>query len=235
MSPLVSVIRHDLVNIRRDQIMRNLVGMMILVVAAAAVMRAMGFFEPWWVEIQIVLLLSYTPGIGFLFGMLIVDELDSGVHQAMQVSPVNTSGVALARIAVAVAFVFTYSLAMIAILRTIALPLHTLLLPLTGLALATAWATLTVPAFAKDKVQAFGLFKVVNLSVPVAALGLFVPSDAWYAPLLLSFPATWLVRGLLAFLAEDTTGGVLWSLGGIAYFAVLLAVSAVAFGRKQQR
>lgn len=235
MSPLQSVIRHDFINIRRDDVMRNLVGMMVVIIAAAALVRALGYFEPWWVEIQIVLLLSYTPGIGYLFGMLIVDEFDSGVNQAMQVSPLDTSGVAVARVVVAVAFVFVYSLAMLGIVRMIEISFVHVVLPLLGLAVATAWATITVPAFAKDKVQAFGLFKVVNISVQVAAVSLFVPEDAWYAPVFLLFPATWSVRGLLAFLAGDTTSGALWSLGGVAYFAVLLGISALAYHRKQHR
>jgi len=235
MSPLISLAAHDLYTIRRDQVLRNVIGLMILVVAAAAMVRVLGYFPDWWVHIQIVLLLGYVPGMGYLSAVLIVDEMDSGVDQALRVSPLSQSHVLALRMIMCVLFVLSYGLVMVLVTRMITLPLIHWLPPLLALSLASVWTTITVPALSRDKVQALGLFKALNLYVQIAALYLFVPQNAWYTQLLLASPATWSVRSILAFTEGRPADGYLWAVGGAVLWLLLIAFSVAAFQRRHHR
>ncbi len=234
MSPLMSLAAHDLANIRRDQVLLNIVGLMLVILAVATALRAFGYFSDWWETIQILLLLGYMPGMGYLSAMLIVDEMDSGVHRALRVTPLSQNRVLALRIAMCILFVLPYGLAMVLVARMIELPLVQWLPPLLALSLASVWTAITVPALSRDKVQALGLFKGLNLYVQVAALYLFIPRDSWYAQLLLLSPATWSVRSILAFIDGATTAGYVWALGGVVFWIVLIALSTIAYQRKQE-
>jgi uncharacterized membrane protein YqaE (UPF0057 family) len=209
-------------------VLLNIIGLMLVIVAIAAVVRAFGYFSEWWVTIQLLLLLGYMPGMGYLSAMLIVDEMDSGVHRALHVTPLSQSHVLALRIAMCVLFVLPYGLA-----RMIELPLIEWLPPLLALSLASVWTAITVPALSHDKVQALGLFKGLNLYVQIAALYLFIPQDAWYAHLLLLSPATWSVKSILAFIDGASAAGHLWAFGGIVFWTVLVAVSVAIYRRRQ--
>ena len=235
MSPLLSLAVHDLASIRRDKVLINIVGLMLAIVAVAAIVRDLGYFSDWWVTIQLVLLLGYMPGVGYLSAMLVIDEKDSGVDQALRVSPLRQSHAIALRIAMCILFVLSYGITMVLVTRMVALPLVQWLLPLLALSLASVWTTLTVLALSRDKVQAIGLFRALNLYVQIAALYLFIPQDAWYAQLLLASPATWSVKSVLAFIDGATAAGALWALGAIAFWSSLIAVSIVAYRHGQNR
>lgn len=235
MSPLASLAAHDLASIRRDRVLLNIVGLLLAMVAIAAGLRAYGYFADWWVNIQVVMLLGYMPGMGYLFAMLIVDERDSGVDRALRISPLRQSRALALRIAMCILVVLVYGLVMVLATRMIELPLAEWLPPLFALALASVWTTITVPALSRDKVQALGLFRGLNLYVQVAALYLFIPRDAWYAQLLLLSPATWSVKSILSFISGETASGCLWALGGGGFWALLISVSIVVYLRGQGR
>lgn len=233
MNRVLAVIRHDLVSITRDSIMVNVVVMMIVVAALASVLRHMGLYPEWWHNTQLLLLIAYMPGMGYLFAMLIVDEMDSGVNQVLLVSPASAIGVFWARVSLPTAFVLAYAFAFIYAARAIELPFHQWLLPVLTLSMSVSWVTLLVPALSRDKVQALGLFKILNLYVAIATVGLFIPQDAWYRPVLWLTPASWALNGIQAFIAGEDAQGYAWSAGGLIFFGLLVAHAAWLYLRRQ--
>jgi len=223
---LAALARHDLRTIARDAVMRNILVLMIVLVGVAAWVRVAGLFEDWWLLIQIVLLLGYMPGFGYVFAMLLVDEVGAGVDRALSVTPLPRAAPLLLRTVAGSLFVFAYGLVMVLVIGMVDLPVWQWLLPVAGLALATPTATLAIPALARDKVQAMGLFKILNLATQIAVVYLFVPHEAWYATLFFLVPATWSVAGILAFGDENVAGGLAWSAGGLAFATLLLAAAA---------
>ncbi|MHA6298149.1 hypothetical protein [Devosia sp. CAU 1758] len=235
MNQILTVIRHDIVSITRDSVMINIVVMLFVLAAAAATLRHMGVYPEYWHNTQLLLLLTYMPGMGYLFAMLIVDELDSGVNQALLVSPASVMGVLWARVAMPTLFVILYAFLFIYSARAIDLPFVQWLLPVLTLSLAVSWVTLLVPAISRDKVQALGLFKILNLYVAIATVGLFIPQDAWYRPVLWLTPASWALNGIEAFVAGNGGTGYAWSAGGLVFFGLLVAHAAWLYLRRQSR
>lgn len=235
MRQVLSVIRHDLVSITRDSVMINIVVMLVVLAAVAATLRHMGLYPEFWYNTQLLLLLAYMPGLGYLFAMLIVDEIDSGVNQALLVSPASVMGVLWARVSLPTLFVIAYAFLFIYSAQAIALPFHHWLLPILTLSLSVSWVTLLVPALSRDKVQALGLFKVLNLYTSIAIVGLFIPHDAWYRTVLLLTPAFWALNGIEAFVAGSQAAGYAWSLGGLLFFALLVAHAGWLYMRRQSR
>ena len=119
--------------------------------------------------------------------------------------------------------------------RAIDLPFHQWLLPILTLSLAVSWVTLLIPAISRDKVQALGLFKILNLYVAIATVGLFIPQDAWYRPVLWLTPASWALNGIQAFISGEDGQGYAWSTGGLIFFGLLVAHAALLYLRRQAR
>jgi ABC-type multidrug transport system permease subunit len=235
MNQVLTVIRHDVISITRDSVMVNIVAMLFALAGAAVLLRHLGLYPEWWHNTQLLLLLTYMPGMGYLFAMLIVDEMDSGVNQALLVSPASVMGVLWARVSLPTLFVIAYAFLFIYTARAIDLPFIHWLLPILTLSLSVSWVTLLVPALSRDKVQALGLFKVLNLYPAIATVGLFIPQDAWYRPVLLLTPASWALNGIESFIAGNEGAGYGWSLGGLIFFGLLVAHAAWLYLRRQSR
>jgi len=127
--------------------------------------------------------LLMAPGmVGSLVGFLILDERDDGTLTALLVTPLSLSAYLLYRIGLPVVIAFLVTLLAVPIAGLITMPFGQLLLASALSALSGGIVALAVTALAANKVEGFGVLKMLQ---GVQAL----PVVAWFLPT----PWQWLV------------------------------------------
>jgi hypothetical protein len=242
MSATAAIVKLDIRGISRDQVMLINV---LLSAATMTVIAVLGAFQaslPGWIEwfpFMIALALVSGPsGFGYMFGLLMVDENDSGVRDALSVTPVTPSRLMLTRTAIAVVWMSLWPMMSIAIMNSTWQALHLSIVEwwvlVLSLAVLTPACALAIPAFAKDKVEALGVFKGITF-ITLAPLALyFIDAEAAYRPAFLIVPTGWAVFAFDAFVAKDPVGYA-WAAGGVLYGVALLAATVALYRRKVYR
>jgi hypothetical protein len=232
MSAISAVIRLDLRGIRRDHVALATVLLSVLGTLAIAALGALpqrpASWATWFPFIVATSLVGGPSGFGFLFGLLMVDEADTGVRDALAVMPVPPSVFLLVRTAVVTAWMAVWPLASVYVMnstwRAIDLHLVDWLAVVLPLALFTPAFALLIPALATDKVRALAVFKGLSF-VTLMPLALFVVADnSVYRTLLLVSPTGWILEAYRAFLAGMPVSGFRWAAGATAYAAALLII-----------
>lgn len=241
--PVYSVLELDARGIARDHVALATIALSLL---GTLTITALGLFQghaPGWTRwfpfLIAASLLGSPGGYGFLFGMLLVDENDSGVRQALAVSPLRPTLLVLTRTAIATVWMCIWPLTSIYVMnstwRASDIPFQQWLAVVLPLSLLTPGLALIIPTLAADKVGALAVFKGLTF-ITLIPLGLyFVPEGAWYRPIFLASPTSWTVEAYQAFLNQRPASGYVWTLGGSVYAVSLLAVAARAFWRKVYR
>jgi len=197
------VFRADVKRIVRDPF---LILLAIVPLAITAAARATG---PWvaaqfagsldmvvyW-EVALSILLLNTPlMLGFLYGMMLLDERDEGVLVAVALTPIGKSGFMIRRMLVPVIWSMATSLLVILIVpaATISNVLAAQLTLLLGL--QAPLLGLFVAAFAANKVEGMALSKVGGVLIALGALAVLLATPwQWLA---VWSPHFWFMRVLL--------------------------------------
>ena len=243
MGPIATMVLNDVREVRRDRVLSATVA---LSVAATATITVLGAFQDrllgwadWFPFVVGVSLVGGPGGFGFLFGLLMVDEGDTGVRDALAVTPVPPRFFLLVRTGVATLWMAAWPLASVFLMnwtwRAVDLSLGSWLAVILPLALFTPSFALLIPTVARDKVGALAVFKALTF-VALAPLALFfIPGDAVYRHLLLVSPTGCVVEAYQAFLGDLPGRGAAWSLGALVYAAALLAMVVQRFRTKVYR
>ena len=244
MSAIYSIVKLDVRGIRRDHVALATIALSML---GSVVVTALGAFQDrlpgWsaWFPFMIAVSLVGGPGgFGFLLGLLMVDEGDSGVRHALAVTPIQPTLLILLWTVSATAWMCVWPLASIYLMnwtwQAIDLPLTQWLAVVGPLALLTPALALMIPTLANDKVGALAVFKGLTFITLLPLALYFLPVSAWYRPLFLASPTGWVMEAYKAFLDQPLGGpGYRWALGGAGYAVVLLAVVAHFFRRNVYR
>jgi fluoroquinolone transport system permease protein len=238
MNAVTAIVRLDIRGILRDNVMYINVLLSAVIMAVIAVL---GLFQrelPGWIEwfpFMIALSLIGGPGgFGYLFGLLMVDENDSGVRSMLAVTPVPPTTLILTRTVVATAWMCVWPAITVTIMNSTWQAIHIPPLQwfamIISLAILTPALALAVPTLASDKVEALAIFKGLTF-VTLTPLALYlIDADAWYRDLFLLSPTAWAIRAFDAFLNSDINGYG-WAAGGALYALGLLAVAVYFFRR----
>jgi hypothetical protein len=243
MGAAASIIKLDLRGVRRDHVALATVLLSIIGVAGITVLGAFQQRLPgwpaWFPFIVAVSLVGGPAGFGFLFGLLMVEEGDTGVRDALAVTPIPPRVFLLVRTVVATVWMAVWPLASVYLMnwtwRAVDLSLAHWLALVIPLALLTPAFALLIPALAPDKVGALAVFKGLSFVTLFPLVRFFIPVDTVYRPILLASPTGWIIEAYLAFLNDIPASGLRWSLGAVVYAMTLLVIVVHRFQRKVYR
>ena len=238
-----SIVKLDVRGIRREHVALATVALSMLgtftITALGAFQDRLPGWSAWFPFMVAVSLVGGPGGFGFLFGLLMVDEGDTGVRQALAVSPLQPTLLILTRTVVATAWMCVWPLASVYLMNwtweAIDLRLLHWLAIVGPLALLTPALSLVIPTLANDKVGALAVFKGLSFVTLIPLALYFVSGNVWYRPLFLVSPTGWMVETYQTFLDHRTLSGYRWALGGAVYAIVLLAVVVRLFRRSVYR
>ena len=238
MSAFTALVRLDIKGILRDDVMLINIVMSIIPIV---IITMLGIFQdhlPGWAD-WFPFLVAYTLvgglSFAFMFGLLMVEERDNGVLDAMLVTSISPNVFILTRTLLATVWMLIWPYITIVIMNSTWQVLHLSTLELftvvAMLALLTPALALAMPVLGSDKVEALAISKGINFIMLIPLALYFFDADAWYRPLFLVSPTAWTIETFDALIADDSIG-YLWAAGGTGYALVLLIASVVAFRRK---
>ena len=239
MTTTTAIVQLDTRSILRDNVMLINVG---LSTVTAGVITVLGVFQDslpgWaaWFPFMIALSLVSGPGgFGYMFGLLMVDEGDTGVRQVLAVTPVPPIQMILTRTVVAMGWLCVWPVLTISVMNStwqvLDLPALQWAVVILSVAILAPVFALAVPLLADDKVGALAVFKGLTfLTLTPLAMYLIDP-DAWYRTVFLLSPTGWTIEAFDAFVA-GSTAGYAWAAGGAVFNLVLLALCVHLFQKR---
>ena len=156
--------------------------------------------------------------IGFIVGILLLDERDDDTLGAIRVTPLSMPRYLAWKLSLPVAVTTVLTLVGIPLAGLIPFQLNYAIPALVG-ALWAPILALAMVAFAKDKLQGFVLMRMMNIL-------LFIPMGAWFfdarwEPLFAVFPAYWPLKTF--WLAARGESYLVFFVVGVVYHAVVMA------------
>ncbi|MEM7727936.1 MAG: hypothetical protein AAF311_01540 [Pseudomonadota bacterium] len=228
-SATLSILKLDAKGVTRDNVMLMNIVLSALVAIGITVVGIFKSGTNWadWFPFMVILsLMTGPPAYGFLFGLLMVDERDTGVRSVLSVTPVPATRLLMIRMITAVLLMIAWPLFTFYLMNSTwqaieIAPQHIIALVLM-LSLGAPLTALAVATYSQNKVEAMALFKGINFLVLGAMALYFIPGDAAYRTLFLILPWAWGVMAWDALIAGDIGAAYRWMAGGSLYLSLLL-------------
>lgn len=233
MSAVTAILTLDARGIMRDSVMLANIGLSVVGMLA---ITAVGYFqssnEVWsaWFPFLIILSLMSGPGAyGFLFGLLMVDEKDTGVRGALSVMPVRPFTMLATRTLIAVLLMLVWPMITVVVMnatwQSLPIPYSQIFLVVCVLALIAPVTALAVASYSTNKVEALALFKGLNFLILAPLILKFIPEGAAYQYLFLVSPSAWGYYAFDSFVQGSVTAAYFWLTGGVVFNLFLLGMA----------
>ena len=162
------------------------VGMSVFTIVVITTLGAFQDHLPGWADwfpFMVALTLVSGLGFAFMFGLLMVEESDTGVRDAMLVTPISPNLFIVMRTLIATGWMLIWPTITIVIMNSTWQVLHLSALELITvvamLALLTPALALAMPVMGSDKVEALAIFKGINFIMMIPLALYFIDADAW--------------------------------------------------------
>tara|TARA_R110002072_G_scaffold205996_3_gene363773 strand:- start:155 stop:910 length:756 start_codon:yes stop_codon:yes gene_type:complete len=230
-----AIMQFDIRLIARDQLLLLIVIMIAVIVAAltlAGHYRAgLGLegFGQWLPYFLILAVISNPASYGMVFGLLLVEEVETRVRSALLITPVGPVWFVLMRTPLLVVMLTLIGFGM-------------------GYGIGTAWGfdalsgvqwlaisavtamigpaiMILMSTFASNRVEALAMGKLFSAITTPPVLLYLLPDDAWYRVAFLIFPTTPVLHAFEAFRQGADVSGYQWLIWAILYAIGLTALA----------
>ncbi len=227
----LSIVPFDLKNVLRDELLYLIIAVTGVFLAAIAFVGfnadALGAagLRPFMKYLTIFALMALPVNFGLVFGLLLIEETETGARAALATTPAAPAVLALWRTPIAAFMVFALGWFYVLALNVAwdGPPLSRLQWGgvIVCAAALTPWVTLSLSTLASTRIEALALGKAYSAITGPPILLYLTPPDALWRHLFLLFPTTPMLKAYDAFLAGADRAAVLWIAWGLAYAALL--------------
>lgn len=239
MSPNSAILALDAKAITRDNVMMMNIGLSfvgMLTITGIGMFKADTSWAEWFPFLVILSLVTGPAGYGFLFGMLMVDERDTGTRAVLAVTPIPPTRMLLIRMLLLTLLMIIWPLTTVYVMNStwqaLDLSLVQWLALVSILSLTASITALGVAVYATNKVEALALFKGINfIFITPLALYFLPASDELYRKLFLLAPTGPAVFAYESFQTKNNLQAWAYLAGGAVYCAAILALCIWIFSR----
>lgn len=237
-----AILQFDTRSIARDQLLLLIV-LMIAVMATALTLTGhyraeLGLegLQAWLPYVMILAVISNPASYGMVFGLLLVEEVETRVRAAILITPVAPGWFVLMRTPMLVVMLTMVGFGMgygigtawgmdeVSGLQWLAISVATAMIgPVIMIAMST---------FASNRVEALAMGKLFSAITTPPILLYLLPADAWYRVVFLIFPTTPVVHAYEAFRQGSDSTGYLWLVWAVIYAGCLTALAVRRYLRK---
>lgn len=245
MKRAATILAFDLRNLSRDSLLPTILSLVacffVAIVVAGLNREALGlaFLEPWVPLLLLFILVTNLSSFGMLFGLILVEEVETGTRAALMVSPIPAARLVLLRtpwillsltllpLAAVYGTYYAWDVTAFALVHWVVLA--AVLAPL-GAAIM-----ISISTFATNRVEAMALGKFYSVFTVPALLLVLLPDGAWYRYLFQVLPTAPVVEAFEALAAGRAQSAYLWLLWAVIYIALVVLASVGRFVRRSYR